>query len=133
MARAVEESEGIDTYDYIVVNDKLEDCIIQINTIVASAHQTPANNEEFVEEIKNELKANGFNEIANYFDLYKERQDEEAFFYNVQMGLESKANNKSHFYPKSFEESCIEIKSCLKHKRCNFVIKWICFCKERIF
>lgn len=68
-------------------------------------------------KIKNELKANGFNEIANYFDLYKERQDEEAFFYNVQMGLESKANNKSHFYPKSFEESCIEIKSCLKHKR----------------
>ncbi len=56
MARAVEESEGIDTYDYIVVNDKLEDCIVQINTIVASAHQTPANNEEFVEEIKNELK-----------------------------------------------------------------------------
>lgn len=56
MARAVEESEGIDTYDYIVVNDKLEDCIVQINTIVDSAHQTPANNEEFVEEIKNELK-----------------------------------------------------------------------------
>ena len=66
---------------------------------------------------KNKLKSKGFNEIANYFDLYKERQDEEAFFYNVQMGLESKANNKSHFYPKSFEESCIEIKSCLKHKR----------------
>ncbi len=56
MARAVEESEGIDTYDYIVVNDKLEDCIDQINTIVDAAHQTPGNNEEFVNTIKQELK-----------------------------------------------------------------------------
>lgn len=56
MARAVEESEGIDTYDYIVINDKLEDCIEQINTIVDAAHHTPENNEEFVATIKNELK-----------------------------------------------------------------------------
>ena len=56
MARAVEESEGIDTYDYIVINDKLEECIAQINTIVDVAHQAPGNNEEFVDTIRNELK-----------------------------------------------------------------------------
>lgn len=56
MARAVEESEGINTYDYIVINDKLEDCIAQINTIVNAAHQAPENNEEFIVTIKNELK-----------------------------------------------------------------------------
>ena len=56
MARAVEESEGIDTYDYIVINDKLEDCIAQINTIVDAAHNTPAYNEEFIDTIRKELK-----------------------------------------------------------------------------
>ncbi len=56
MARAVEESEGIDTYDYIVINDKLEDCIAQINTIVEAARNTPKNNEEFIDSIKSELK-----------------------------------------------------------------------------
>ena len=56
MARAVEESEGIDTYDYIVINDKLEDCIAQINTIVEAAHNTPKNNEEFIDTIRKELK-----------------------------------------------------------------------------
>lgn len=65
---------------------------------------------------KNKLKSKGFNEIANYFNLYDERE-EDSLFYNVQMGLETKANNKSFYYPKSFEESCIEIKSCIKHKR----------------
>ncbi len=56
MARAAEESEGIDTYDYIVINDKLEDCIAQINTIVDAAHNTPKNNEEFIDTIRKELK-----------------------------------------------------------------------------
>lgn len=56
MARAVEESEGIDTYDYIVINDRLEDCIDQINTIVDAAHQAPGNNTAFIDTIKNELK-----------------------------------------------------------------------------
>ena len=56
MARAVEESEGIDTYDYIVVNDKLEDCIAQINTIVDAAHNTPNSNVEFIDTIRKELK-----------------------------------------------------------------------------
>ena len=56
MTRAVEESEGIDTYDYIVVNDKLEDCIAQINTIVDAAHNTPNSNVEFIDTIRKELK-----------------------------------------------------------------------------
>jgi len=56
MARAAEESEGIDTYDYIVINDKLEDCIAQINTIVDAAHNTPKNNMEFIDTIQSELK-----------------------------------------------------------------------------
>ncbi len=56
MSRAAEESEGIDTYDYIVVNDNLDDCIGQINAIVEAAHNTPNHNEEFIDTIRKELK-----------------------------------------------------------------------------
>ncbi len=56
MMRATEESEGIETYDYIVVNDNLEDCMKQINTIVEAAHNTPDKNTEFINTIRQELK-----------------------------------------------------------------------------
>lgn len=56
MARAVEESEGIEEYDYIVVNDDLETCVKQLHEIIAAAHNTPFRNEEFIEKIRGELK-----------------------------------------------------------------------------
>ena len=55
MARAVEESEGIEEYDYIVVNDDLESCVKQLHEIIAAAHNTPFRNEEFIEKIRGEL------------------------------------------------------------------------------
>lgn len=57
MARASEESEGIDTYDYIVVNDNLEDCIADINAIVTAEKLRPSQNESFISEIQTQLKA----------------------------------------------------------------------------
>lgn len=56
LLRAAEESDGIDTYDYIVINDNLEDCISQINTIVEAARNTPDMQEEFIDKIRKELK-----------------------------------------------------------------------------
>lgn len=56
MQRAAEESEGIDTYDYIVVNDNLDDCVARINTIVEANRNTPGNNLVFIEEIGKELR-----------------------------------------------------------------------------
>lgn len=57
MLRAVEESEGIDTYDYIVVNDTLDDCIADINAIVTAAKLRPDKNQNFISEIQEQLKA----------------------------------------------------------------------------
>ena len=31
LARAVEEAEGIESYDYLVVNDVLEDCVEEVH------------------------------------------------------------------------------------------------------
>ena len=56
MQRATQESEGIDIYDYIVVNDNLDDCIRDINTIVEAARHRPSANEAFIGQIERELK-----------------------------------------------------------------------------
>lgn len=56
MARAVEEAEGIEEYDYIVVNDDLETCVKELHEIILAAHNTPFRNGEFIEKIREELK-----------------------------------------------------------------------------
>lgn len=56
LARAVEESEGIEAYDYIVVNDDLDACVKQLHTIVMNEHYAPVRCAEFIEEIREELK-----------------------------------------------------------------------------
>ena len=56
LARASEESEGIEAYDYIVVNDDLEECVKQLHGIVTDAHYAPGRCAEFIKEIREELK-----------------------------------------------------------------------------
>lgn len=55
MSRALEESEGIDSYDYIVINDNLDTSVKQVNTIVESAKYKPGHNVEFIDQIRREL------------------------------------------------------------------------------
>ena len=47
---------GIEEYDYIVVNDDLESCVKELHEIILAAHNTPFRNEEFIEKIREELK-----------------------------------------------------------------------------
>lgn len=56
LARAYEESEGIEAYDYIVVNDNLERCVEEINQLVEAARRAPVRRESFIKEIREELK-----------------------------------------------------------------------------
>lgn len=55
MNRAVEEAQGIENYDYIVVNDDLEKCVRNLHEIIQAAHNTPSRNVEFIENIRTEL------------------------------------------------------------------------------
>ncbi|MCR5720162.1 MAG: guanylate kinase [Lachnospiraceae bacterium] len=57
LSRAGEESEGIEAYDYIVVNDDLDKCVEDIQRIVEDAHLSPVRCKDFIEDIRNELKA----------------------------------------------------------------------------
>ncbi|MCC6095734.1 MAG: guanylate kinase [Eubacterium sp.] len=56
MARAVEESGSMDQYDYILVNDDLEECVDQLHTLIQSQHSQTAHQREFIREIRQELK-----------------------------------------------------------------------------
>ena len=53
--RAREESVGIENYDYIVINDDLDECVTRVDEIIRSAHNTPSRNLDFINEIRNEL------------------------------------------------------------------------------
>jgi len=56
LARASEESEGIDAYDYIVINDDLDLCVEELHNIVNAARMAPIRREAFIKEIREELK-----------------------------------------------------------------------------
>lgn len=56
LARAAEESEGMEAYDYIVVNDDLETCVDEIHRLVDAARNAPVRRTALVNEIRKELK-----------------------------------------------------------------------------
>lgn len=60
LGRAVKESEGIEEYDYLVVNDELEVCVEEIHAIIESEHRKIRYNMELVNKVRKELK--GFSE-----------------------------------------------------------------------
>ena len=57
MKRAAEESDYMDQYEYIVVNDVLEDCVNTVHSIIVGSKCERDKNTGFIEEIKKGLKA----------------------------------------------------------------------------
>lgn len=57
LERAVQEAEGIENYDYIVINDDLDECALQMHEIITAAHRRPEHCMEFVNQLKEELNA----------------------------------------------------------------------------
>ncbi len=56
MKRACEEAEGMDQYDYYVVNDVLEECVTNVHNIIQAEHSRSYRNMAFAEHIKRDLK-----------------------------------------------------------------------------
>ncbi len=56
MKRAAAESEGIEKYDYIVINDEIDKCAKLLHQVIQTAHYTPSHQAEFIKEIRKELK-----------------------------------------------------------------------------
>ena len=56
MKRAVEEAEGIEHYDYIVINDNIDECTEMMHSIIESATYTPKRRSDFIDRIRKDLK-----------------------------------------------------------------------------
>ena len=56
LRRATEEAEFIPAYDYLLVNDDLEDSIEKLHGIIRAEHSRRSRNGEFISEITRELK-----------------------------------------------------------------------------
>lgn len=56
LSRATEESEGVEQYDYIVINDTVEACTERIHKIVIGEKMKASNNLDFINNIREELK-----------------------------------------------------------------------------
>lgn len=56
MRRASEESECMQEYEYIIINDDLNTCIDTVHSVILSDKCKKENNAVFMQDIKNELK-----------------------------------------------------------------------------
>ena len=56
LKRASEEAEGMPSYDYIFVNDQVEDCVDRRHQIILSERAKAQRNEEFINTIQQEAR-----------------------------------------------------------------------------
>ena len=56
LKRASEEAEGMPSYDYILVNDQVEDCVDRLHQIILSERAKTQRNEEFINTIRQEAR-----------------------------------------------------------------------------
>ena len=56
LARALEEAEGIEEYDYLVINDVLDECVEEVHEIIQNEHYRVSRNIEAINTMRDELK-----------------------------------------------------------------------------
>lgn len=56
LARAVEESKGIENYDYLVVNDNLDECVETVHQMIQSAGWKMSRRESDVAELRRQIR-----------------------------------------------------------------------------
>lgn len=55
LRRASEEAQGVEAYDYIVVNDILEDCVETVDRIIKNEHNRTSEKISIIEDIRKDL------------------------------------------------------------------------------
>lgn len=56
MKRAAEESEGVEAYDYLIINDDLETCVKEMHQVIQSEHNRVNRCNAMIEQIRRELQ-----------------------------------------------------------------------------
>ena len=55
LTRAVEEAQGIEAYDYLVVNDDLDECVEEVHSIIRNEHYRVKRNLSAIYDMRNQL------------------------------------------------------------------------------
>ena len=55
LGRAIEEADGVEEYDYLVVNDDLDTCVKQVHELIQSAHCKKSHNTAFIKELQQDM------------------------------------------------------------------------------
>lgn len=63
LTQAVDESGVMRYYDYLIINDKLEECVEEMHQVIVNEHNKVSKNKEFIEAIQAELTAKKRGEI----------------------------------------------------------------------
>lgn len=56
LSRAWQEAQGVENYDYFVINDVLEECVENVHAIIQNEHARVFRNQELIDTIRTELK-----------------------------------------------------------------------------
>lgn len=56
LSRARKESQGVEEYDYLLVNDDLEECVDRLHQIIQSEHLRISRNMSFIQDIQDQAK-----------------------------------------------------------------------------
>ena len=56
LSRAFQEAQGVEQYDYFVINDDLEECVQEVHSIIRNEHARVARNLVLIENIRAELE-----------------------------------------------------------------------------
>ena len=77
LRRAAEESDGMDSYDYIVVNDDIDTCVEDLHSLIRSSHFKESANTDLVARMKQELH----DMILQIFKIYNKKQQNFSHLY----------------------------------------------------
>ncbi|MTK08544.1 MAG: guanylate kinase [Hungatella sp.] len=56
LRRASEEAQGMEAYDYILINDEIDTCVEEMHLMIQVQHKRASNNMAFLSQIREELK-----------------------------------------------------------------------------
>lgn len=56
LSRACEEVLGVESYDYLIINDDLETCVKEVHSMIQNERRKVSRNQEFIHRMKEELK-----------------------------------------------------------------------------
>jgi guanylate kinase len=55
MDRAVEEAREIEAYDYMIINDDLDESVEEVHRLIDGQHNKISRNLDFIEQIRKEI------------------------------------------------------------------------------